>query len=261
MMAGERVEQRTKKQVIIVCVFLAAILIIVFFAYILFWKPPATCVDNIQNQKEEGIDCGGPCQVCEIKNLKNIEILWVKALATQNQDYDLLARVVNSNQNYGSGKFSYEFQLFDLNDNLIASRQGEAFILPREEKYIAERKISAGVPVSKVKLNILPISWEKIKDYEPPEIQIFSKKFEIKNEYPIFAEASGIAKNSGRLNFEKIKVIIVLFGANNEPIAINSVDVDRLDAGQEKFFSAPWYFGFSTAVVRVDAEPQMNVFK
>lgn len=254
-------EQRTKKQVIIVCIFLAAILIIVFFAYFLFWKPSATCSDNIQNQKEEGIDCGGPCQDCEVKNLKNINILWVKALSTQNQNYDLLARVSNLNQNYGSRQFAYEFQLFDLNDNLIASRQGSAFILPRDEKYIMEQKVFAGQEISKVKLNISPISWEKVKDYEPPEIQIFDKKFEIKNEYPIFAQASGIAKNSSHSIYEKIKAVIILFGANNEPVAASSVDIDRLDAGQEKLFSAPWYFSFSAQVVKVEMEAQMNIFK
>lgn len=254
-------EPRTKKQVIIICVLLAIILIISFLVYLIFFKPAATCSDNIQNQKEEEIDCGGPCQACEVKNLKNIDILWVKALATQNQNYDLLARVANLNQNYGSRQFAYEFQLFDLNDNLIASRQGVAFILPREEKYIVEQKVFTSQAVSKVKVNISPILWEKIKDYEPPEIQIFDKKFEIKNEYPIFALASGIAKNSGRLIYEKIKVIIVLFGADNAPVAANSVDVGRLDAGQEKLFSAQWYFSFSTQVVGVEMEPQMSVFK
>lgn len=250
-----------KKQIFIVSIFALIILIIAFGVYFFYFRPAPTCSDGIKNQKEEGIDCGGSCQECEIKNLKNINILWVKALATQNQNYDLLARVSNLNQNYGSSQFNYEFQLFDLNDNLISARQGSAFILPREEKYVIEQKVFAGQEVSKVKLYISPISWERAKDYSPPEIQVLNKKFEIKNEYPIFALASGIVKNSSYSICENVKIIIVLFGVNNEPVAVNSVNVDRLDAGQERLFSAPWYFSFLSQVVRAEMEPQINIFK
>lgn len=250
-----------KKQIFIVSILALIILIVAFGVYFFYFRSATTCNDKIQNQKEEGIDCGGPCEACEIKNLKNINILWVKALATQNQNYDLLARVENLNQNYGSGQFTYEFQLFDLNENLVSTRQGFAFILPREEKYIMEQKVFAGQDVAKVKLYVSPISWERAKDYEPPEIQVMDKKFEIKNEYPIFALASGIVKNSSYSTYEKIRVVVVLFSANNEPVAINTADVDRLAAGQERLFSAPWYFSFSTQVARVEMEPQINIFK
>lgn len=254
-------EPRAKKQIFIVSIFVLIILIMAFAVYFFYFRPTPTCSDGIQNQKEEGTDCGGPCEACEVKNLKNINILWVKVLATQNQNYDLLARVENLNQNYGSGQFTYEFQLFDLNDNLVSTRQGFAFILPREEKYIMEQKVFAGQDVAKVKLYVSPISWERAKDYEPPEIQVMDKKFEIKNEYPIFAIASGIAKNSSYSTYEKIRITVVLFGANNEPVALNSVDIDRLAAGQERLFSIPWYFSFPTQVVRAEMEPQINIFK
>ncbi|MCB9224450.1 MAG: hypothetical protein R2780_06295 [Crocinitomicaceae bacterium] len=46
---------------------------------ILFSCNNGTCVDGIQNQNETGIDCGGPCPICEtcddgIKNQDEIEI-------------------------------------------------------------------------------------------------------------------------------------------------------------------------------------------
>ena len=33
-------------------------------------KPTATCYDGIQNQGEEGIDCGGPCAPCAKERAK-----------------------------------------------------------------------------------------------------------------------------------------------------------------------------------------------
>lgn len=254
-------ESRIKKQIIAVSVLLLAILIIAFGVYFFYFHEEPTCFDNIQNQKEEGIDCGGPCQNCEIKNLKNIEILWIKALSTQNQNYDLLARVVNENQNYGSSLVKYEFQIFDLNDNLIDSRLGQTFILPRQEKYIVELKVFSTESVAKVRLNISQVEWEKAKDYEPPELDILDKKYEVKKEDPIFAEATGIVHNSSHKNYEKIKVYTVLFSSDGEPLAINVIDIDKLDAGQDRFFSSPWYFKILGLITRVDMEAETDIFR
>lgn len=256
-----RMDPRFKKQIIIISIVVLIIIAIAFAIYFFYFREAPTCSDNIQNQKEEGIDCGGPCQTCEIKNLKNIEILWMKALPTQSQNYDLLARVVNKNQNHGSQLVKYEFQIFDLNDKLIGSRAGQTFILPRQEKYITELKVPASESVGKVRLNISQVEWEKIKDYEPPELEILEKKYEVKKEYPIFAEATGVVHNSSRKAYEKIRVYTVLFSSDGNPLAINTIDIDKLDAGQDRFFSSPWYFEVSGQVTRVDMEAETNIFK
>ena len=65
------------------------LLLALFFGFIYFMtRPEMTCTDGIKNQGEEGIDCGGPCPICEeeypgltqIKNAKEfipiIRINW-----------------------------------------------------------------------------------------------------------------------------------------------------------------------------------------
>ena len=36
----------------------------------LIFKPVASCFDNLQNQNETGVDCGGPCEDCELRDLR-----------------------------------------------------------------------------------------------------------------------------------------------------------------------------------------------
>lgn len=252
---------RAKKQIIIASIFVLIILTMAFAIDFFYFREAPTCSDNKQNQKEEGIDCGGPCVACEIKNLKNIEISWAKALPTQNQNYDLVARIKNVNQNEGSREFTYEFQLYDLNNKLIVSKSGTNFILPREEKYIIEQKVFTKEPPAIIKLNIGQANWEKISDYNPPELQVFDKKFEPSNELPVHTRASAIVKNSGYSTYKKIKIAIVLLDAKDEPLAVNLSELDKIDAGQERYFSAPWYFSFIGSVARVDIEPYVDLFK
>ena len=66
---------RLAKQIIIAIIFF---LILAGFGFLVYWNilPNPSCFDNIQNQNEEGIDCGGPCQSCEAAALKNLEIIW-----------------------------------------------------------------------------------------------------------------------------------------------------------------------------------------
>ena len=48
-----------------VAIFLVFALIIGGASYLIFAnKIPATCSDNIKNQNETGIDCGGSCRAC-----------------------------------------------------------------------------------------------------------------------------------------------------------------------------------------------------
>ncbi len=254
-------EPRAKKQLIIGSIFAVIILIIAFGVYFFYFRTTPTCTDHKQNQGEEEVDCGGPCQACEIKNLKNIEILWAKALPTKDQNYDLVASISNVNQNHGSRKVDYQFKMYDLNNNLIAERSGTTFILPRQQKYIAELKVPVAGQISKISLDLGQVQWEKINDYLAPEIDILDKQYQPVQEGTLFAQASCLLKNSGQIDFKAVKLVIVLFDSDNQPLAVNAIDLDGLAAGQQRYFSAPWLFPINGKVSQVDAEAQVNIFK
>jgi hypothetical protein len=110
-------------------------------------------------------------------------------------------------------------------------------------------------------MNIGQTNWEKISDYNPPELQVFDKKFESSNEIPIFGRASAIVKNSSYSVYKSVKIAIVLFDAKDEPLAVNLSELDKIDAGQERYFSAPWHFSFVGSVAKVDVETYVDLFK
>src|SRR3989339_2149743 len=151
---------RLAKQIIIAIIFF---LILAAFGFLVYWNilPNPSCFDNIQNQNEEGIDCGGPCQSCEAAALKNLEIIWVKSLYVKDNFYDLAARIKNPNQNYGSGRIVYHFKLYDSNNNLINEREGADYILPNQNKYLIVSKVESPRPIEKIELLFDQFEWQK----------------------------------------------------------------------------------------------------
>lgn len=253
--------QPRSKQIIIVLAYFLIFASIAFGVYFLYLRPEPTCSDGKKNQDEEQIDCGGLCPSCELRTLQDLKVLWVKALETTGQNYDLVARIQNSNQNYGTGSFQYEFKLYDLNDQLIVSRKGLSFILPREKKYITVIKVPVDRSVAKIALEIdQNIAWEKIPNYQAPEVGVFDKKYEVLREDTIFARASGRIKNTGHFSYPTVELVTVLFAGENEPVAVNRTTINSLSAGQERYFSAPWLFEVVGAVSLIDIEPQINLY-
>ena len=84
-----------------------------------------TCFDNIQNQGEEGIDCGGPCKMLCQAGFAPPQELWATSSLVVSNVYNLLAYVSNSNPGVAAPSISYDFRLYDANGILIGKRTGE----------------------------------------------------------------------------------------------------------------------------------------
>ncbi len=249
------------KQIIISLVYVLIFLAIALGVYFLFLKPASTCSDGKLNQGEEQIDCGGPCLSCEIRALKSVKILWVKALRTNDQNYDFVARIENPNQNYGLRGFGYKFSLYDLNNQLIAEKSGNSFILPRGERYLLEFKVPVNGSLDKVVLELdKNVQWEKIKDYLPPEVSVLDKKYEVLKKGTVFSQASADIKNSSHFDYRNVGVAVVVFSNDGEPMAVHSTSLDLLGSGQERYVSVPWFFEVLGDAANLDIEPEVNMY-
>ena len=66
--------KRTLKQLLYGFFYLVILLAVVLGAYLLFFQKSSSCFDNIKNQEAVGIDCGGSCIECDLKNVKELII-------------------------------------------------------------------------------------------------------------------------------------------------------------------------------------------
>lgn len=232
--------------------------------YYAFLKPGPTCFDNIKNQDEEEVDCGGSiCVSCEIKTLKNIEVIWAEAIPLGQNLYDLAAKIRNPNPNFGNPNVKYEFELADKSGQIVGKKSGTTFILPNSTKYIIENNFESQDQIDSVQIKIDTgenLSWLKLKNYQTPELYVKDKKFEIRNETNFFAEASGVVKNSTTFGFDKVDADIVLFGSNSKLIGAAKSEIRTLGAGEERYFSVRWFSPIAGEVKFFDMQAETNLF-
>jgi hypothetical protein len=252
--------RRTTKQIIIALIFFLILSGFGFLVYS-FTKPAPSCADGIRNQGEEDIDCGGPCDSCELVHIKEIDILWVKVVSGQDNFYDLAAKIKNPNQNYGSGQASYQFELYDSQDNLIAEYPGTTYILPNQTKYLLKVKAESNRPVKQVKFSFGQIEWEKPEDYQPPQLSIQQKEYRLLgDEEPGFAQLRAVLINKTNFDFDKIDIDILLFDSSSRLLAVNTNEIRTLLAGQERDFFSVWFNQIDGQVAFVEIEPETNIF-
>ena len=101
--------------------FLYALLFIAFFSgagflsYRIFLKPAVSCFDKVQNQGEEGVDCGMVCgTICLPSDLKPIEVFGSVSLFRPSPDVvSVLAQLRNANATVGAAHFTYHVTFYD----------------------------------------------------------------------------------------------------------------------------------------------------
>lgn len=254
--------KRLKKQLIVASIFLLFVVGAGFLVYYSF-RPAPTCSDGVQNQGEEGIDCGGPCSSCELSELNEIEVLWTKALSVQDNFYDLAAQIKNPNQNYGSGHLPYQFEIYDSANNLIGRFSGQTFILPNQTKYLVRTRIESERPIKRVGLFFdKEINWQKLEDIQPFQLSVEKKEYRLLSEQePGFSQARALVVNRTNFDFDKIEIDVLLFDDSRNLLAVNTSEIRTLLAGQERDFVSTWFNRIEGGqVVFVGIEAETNVF-
>lgn len=248
---------RYLKQIIIFSVLVLILAGFIAAGFFLFKESPS-CFDKKQNQNETGVDCGGNCEPCEKKQLEKIKLLFLKSLASGEGSYDLVAKINNSNPNYGAKQFFYSFQIFDSNDKLISEQKSESYILPRQTKYLILPNVGIKEKDFKLKLTISGIDWAVLGiDY--PNLSIFNKKFEY-GQTGQFASFSGVLINKSVVKYDNAEIILILFDENNNITSVNRTEINNLAFNEEKPFKMIWSEPFEGKPVKFDAQAYVNPF-
>src|SRR5579864_5721823 len=110
---------RISKQFLYAILFLAVFGLIVWGVYSITLKPAPSCFDNIQNQDETGVDCGGShCVPCDIKNLKPLVSL-PAVLFTDGQVFSVSFDLTDPNANFGASSVTYDLNFYDASGNIL----------------------------------------------------------------------------------------------------------------------------------------------
>lgn len=164
---------RTIKQLIYGGLYLVIIVLIGWGAYVAV-KPAPTCTDGKLNQRETEIDCGGPCESCEIRRLKPLEALPGIFFDVEGA-LTALYEFRNPNTTYGASQFFYTVTLYGASGETLEEFSRNSFIYPGEIKYIFEtgyRTLPQEVDRIQVVIDPVRIAWEPLTVFPLPRTQV-----------------------------------------------------------------------------------------
>lgn len=215
----------------------------IFLIYILWLKPSPTCFDNIQNQSETGIDCGGPCQPCELKNLVPIDASWVKYFPASNQTA-IVAKINNTNIRWGADSFTYALDIYGTSSVKIKTITGNSFIYSGEIKYLFELSDIDSKNISDVKISFSDVSWKEDIEFPKPFLtQVRGVKTEASQGGGV--NVSGFVLNNNAFNLSKLGIVGFLSNSSGIQISASRTELENIPAFTEVPFKINFPKNFS----------------
>ncbi len=142
---------------------------ILFLIYQYYTRPPS-CNNHRLDPGEEQIDCGGVCPPCELKNFQPLKKYPVKYIVYPDKTMDLIALIENPNPQLALKKLTYQFLIYDFEDNLRASTTPEeTILLPWEKRYLV--KLNYPLPA-------FTLGRVDLKIFEPQKEDFLKSEFE-----------------------------------------------------------------------------------
>jgi len=232
-----------KKQLTFLSVFILIVAAGMLLVFISLNKP--TCFDGKQNQAEEGIDCGGPCQPC-LGKIRDIIVVWSKVFKLDNGKYEAAALIRNPNLSLALPFVKYKIKLYDRKNILVAVREGETFINPGGEYVLFETNIDAGErsPVKAFVEFDKNLKWKKI-EREIPQIVVSNKSFTPLPSPRLSAEIS----NTSIFPIEGIFAAAVVYDKDGNAVAVSSTKIKSIKGKSSYPVVFTWPTPFEKEVV------------
>jgi len=214
-----------------------------------------SCFNNRQDPGEEGVDCGGPCIPCEVKELKDLVVGRTEILIYDDDSMDLIGRVYNPNPNYGLKEFSYKFIIYGPNNETF-EKEGKSFILPLENKYIIETNLKIPnfqIKNYELKINYEKTSWQKL-EIEIPKITLLS--YEISED-----KFKGDIVNESTIDLPEVILNFIFRDINGDIVGTSKITIFNLKGLEKRevsFTNLPKFVG---EVHEVILYPEINLFK
>lgn len=235
-------ERKRKAKKFTIIIFPIGIVLLVLLILLIPTFSRSSCFDNEKNGQEEGVDCGGDCIPCGIKNAEPLKLISVDNLAETDDFSGVLFKVKNNNTDYGN-EFDYKIVIKDSLGQELFSSEGSSFIYPSTVKYIVHPKIS----LKKSEMNRIQVDFSE-GDWFEADInpsRLFSV-VETKGVRIEDASQPGYLKVTGRLvnritsPFKEVDLVILLYSKTGEVLAAAQTQIFNLESAEIRDFEYTW---------------------
>ncbi len=248
---------RFLKQFLFLGMLVLIIGVAVFLVYRETFFPAASCLDGIQNQNEEGVDCGSVCGIsCEQKYPKELSYSNVKFFKVG----DLVSVVFdldNLNQSLGLKTFKYKIDFYGFADKLLGSTEGTSFIYPNQSKESADwdnkskKIVDAGKKiigeVTSVRISFSSLDWKSASEFRSIKLDNINAKTTKDGD---FYAVSGTLKNLYSFVIPQTTIDALLMDKSGNILGASKTDITNLLPFEDRDYRV---------LIQIDKSQESNV--
>lgn len=231
-----RVMSRVVKQIMYGVLYAAIATAIGFGGYFLFLQPPGSCIDQTQNQNETGIDCGGDCVSCEVKQLTPILLGPIMVLRS-GDIVTVVAPVENINEAYGAQQVRYTVKLLGGSNQIIATLNKASFIHAGEKTQFIETGIDdSRQQITRAEINIEHIEWQPANEWWQPALTVKEIRTDVDTQH---ATVRGIIVNTNNFTISQAVVRALVADSFGAIVGASKTTLETLKPFEERGFQIP----------------------
>ncbi len=122
-------------------------------------------------------------------------------------------------------------------------------------------KVESSGQVNRVKLSLGENEWQKLEDYQPPQLALQRKEYRLLGSGDIgFSQARAVLINKSIFDFDKVDIDVLLFDPSRHLITVGTTEIRTILSGQERDFVVTWFREISGQVSLVEMEAETNMF-
>lgn len=244
------VERRT---FILVILGLVAAAVLAWVIIAILFKTP-TCTDSVQNQDEQGIDCGGSCTyLCtELVRYNIPTVSFVRALTLSNGRTDVVASIVNKNRTAAVRSARYNVELYGAEQTLIATYSGTTDIPADSEiPLFIPNLFSGNQIVSQAFLTFDDTSLRWFEREREPVLLETGETVVLGTNTP---RVTAIILNNDAVPVSSVKLIATVYDEFSNVIAASQTVISQISAFGQATAVFTWNQPFSTLPARIDVQ-------
>ena len=207
------------------------------FLYFKYLYVAPDCFDGVQDENEEGVDCGGACvRICNASVTQPV-VKWSRSFRVTPGLYNAVAYIENLNRVAATSVLNYTFSLYD-DDGLITERKGSTILPPNSIYPIFEGRIETGnrVPTRTF------LEFEAPRLWQPSETG--REQFTVTNRELVDADQkpkllASITNNSLK-EAKEVEVVATIFDTNRNALTSSRTYIDNFAPRAETDVAFTW---------------------
>ncbi|HMR55439.1 MAG TPA: hypothetical protein PKD34_02495 [Candidatus Doudnabacteria bacterium] len=165
--------------------------------------------------------------------------------------------VRNPNLDLGLDNDRYTINFLDNANQIVYTSTGSLYLLPDQQRWIVVPRVESSSQIASAEIEFGELNWQK--RLEVPEVELrMNEPFTYQQESPLATVTEGAVVNNSPYSLRQVSLVVVLYGANNQVLAVTSREEYSLEPFERRAYIIQWPNVNRSAVTRIGLEAYTN---